>query len=271
MKFFRISVIIKKVVIIGLFSFVLTHGHTLLSAQKMLRKIHVFVALCDNENQGIVPVPEFLGNGEDPGRNLYWGAMYGVKTYLVREGGWDLLIIEENPTEEIVERCILKHCSSNVYICADAYRGKEIKNAVLDFLKSASGTYIGHASFVDSSQKLIEFGGDSDLVAYVGHNGLMDFQLSDHPEGIRQDSCDAIVLSCLSKSYFERPLHAARARPLLWTNGLMAPEAYTLAGVLEGWILGEIKKDIHLRAAKAYHKYQNCSLNAAKRLFSSGW
>jgi hypothetical protein len=32
--------------------------------------IHVLVALCDNENQGIVPVPAHLGNGEDPNRNL---------------------------------------------------------------------------------------------------------------------------------------------------------------------------------------------------------
>src|SRR5262245_12901887 len=29
------------------------------------RVIHVLVALCDNVNQGIVPVPPRLGNGED--------------------------------------------------------------------------------------------------------------------------------------------------------------------------------------------------------------
>lgn len=31
-----------------------------------VRTIHVFVALCDNEHQGIVPVPEIFGNGDDP-------------------------------------------------------------------------------------------------------------------------------------------------------------------------------------------------------------
>ena len=31
---------------------------------------HVIVALCDNESQGIVPVPARLGNGHDPGSNL---------------------------------------------------------------------------------------------------------------------------------------------------------------------------------------------------------
>jgi len=36
-----------------------------------VRTIHVFVALCDNEHQGIVPVPEIFGNGDDPANNLF--------------------------------------------------------------------------------------------------------------------------------------------------------------------------------------------------------
>ncbi len=51
------------------------------SEQQSYRTIHIFVALCDNKNQGIVPVPPILGNGEDPKNNLYWGALYGVKTF----------------------------------------------------------------------------------------------------------------------------------------------------------------------------------------------
>ena len=30
-----------------------------------IKTVHVFVALCDNENQGIVPVPARLGNRTD--------------------------------------------------------------------------------------------------------------------------------------------------------------------------------------------------------------
>jgi hypothetical protein len=43
-------------------------------AAASVKTIHVFVALCDNKNQGIVPVPEKLGRGDDPDGNLYWGA-----------------------------------------------------------------------------------------------------------------------------------------------------------------------------------------------------
>ena len=40
--------------------------------------IHAFVPLCDNENQGIVPVSKSLGDGLNLRTNLYWGALYGV-------------------------------------------------------------------------------------------------------------------------------------------------------------------------------------------------
>ena len=53
------------------------------------RVVHVFVALADNQHQGIIPVPPALGNGQDPQRNLYWGAAYGVKTYFKASEDWD--------------------------------------------------------------------------------------------------------------------------------------------------------------------------------------
>ena len=49
--------------------------------------VHLVVALCDNKNQGIVPVPRSLGNGQDPRSNLYWGARFGVRGYFGRERG----------------------------------------------------------------------------------------------------------------------------------------------------------------------------------------
>src|SRR5215212_939370 len=52
------------------------------------RVVHVLVALCDNENQGIVPVPKFLGDGEDPAKNLYWGAAFGIKTFFSKSSSW---------------------------------------------------------------------------------------------------------------------------------------------------------------------------------------
>src|SRR5687767_1581214 len=50
--------------------------------------IHVFVALADNVNQGIVPVSATLGNGDNAATNLYWGAAFGIKTFFNKNKDW---------------------------------------------------------------------------------------------------------------------------------------------------------------------------------------
>ncbi len=240
------------------------------SASAEPRSIHVYVALCDNENQGIVPVPAQLGNGDDPARNLYWGAAFGVKTYFQRSREWTLLTRRIAPREPILERIILKHRSTETYLIADAYRGSAIRQAVVDFLSAAAG-HKGEVIDVDESSATIRAGGNADLLAYIGHNGLMDFTLSDFPRPVNNKSRQAIILACASKSYFAEALRATAATPLLWTTELMAPEAYTLHAALEGWIGNESDAAIRERAAEAYHRFQKCGLRAAMRVFHTGW
>lgn len=242
------------------------------SPQDGARTIHVFVALADNQSQGIVPVPAKLGNGEDPNNNLYWGSAYGVRTFFSRSTEWQLISTRSGPKPEILERCVFKHRSKNVYLVADAYRGNQIKQAIVDFLDATSGANAEKIAIQAGTDALsIDAGGSAGLIAYVGHDGLMDFQLSALPQKRQGVSREAIVLACFSKAYFGRPLSSAGAYPLLWTNGLMAPEAYTLKSAIDGWILKEGKQQIRERAAQAYSKYQNCGLGAAKKLLTSGW
>jgi hypothetical protein len=143
------------------------------------RTVHVFVALADNQSQGIVPVPAKIGNGEDPENNLYWGSAYGIKTFFARSPDWVRIVCGEKPQAEILERCVFKHRATNVYLVADAYRGREIRRAILDFLASAAGDD-PETETVSGSLKLPIRGG-ANLVAYIGHDGLMDFQLSQFP------------------------------------------------------------------------------------------
>jgi hypothetical protein len=82
------------------------------------------------------------------------------------------------------------------------------------------------------------------LVVYVGHDGLMDFTLTKIFQGAGHEKRDAIVLACASKSYFASGLRPTGAQPLLWTTGLMAPEAYTLKAALDGWTAGESAQEI---------------------------
>ncbi|MBC8048173.1 MAG: hypothetical protein H7Y00_15345 [Fimbriimonadaceae bacterium] len=232
------------------------------------RSIHVFVALCDNDHQGISPVSKALGNGKDPKNNLYWGALYGVKTYFKNSANWQLIETQIDPAQNILERCIFKHKTSGVYLIADAYDGEQIQKCTEDFLEALS---VNCNTEITVAGEKVETGGLAELIVYVGHNGLMDFTLSDHPENNLNQPKDAIILSCISKEFFSDALKAAKANPLIWTTGLMAPEAYTLEAAIEGWIKKESSIQIESRAATAYSKYQKCSVSAAKNLLATGW
>jgi len=226
------------------------------------KTIHILVALCDNENQGIMPVPKKIGNGQDPFNNLYWGAGYGIKTYFKRSAEWTLTETRMvNST--ILERVIFKHKSKNFYIVADAYDGRHIQQTTIDFMKSSAGML---KDTIQLQDKVLGINGNSKLLAYIGHDGLMEFDLVE--KFVNQDGKkrDAIILACVSKSYFEPYLNKANINPLVWTTGLMAPEAYTIHDALSGYVLGETNEQIRLRAAQAYSKYQKCGLNAAKNL-----
>jgi len=241
-----------------------------LSAQEPPRVVHVFVALADNQNQGIVPVPARLGNGDDAERNLYWGAAGGVKTYFRRSTEWTLLQSGYKPKREVLERCIFKHKTKNIYLIADAYRGIEIKQAILDFLVSAAGDATESITVQPGTMTLNARGG-SNLVVYIGHDGFMDFHLPLLPRKKNETRREAIVLACASKAYFADAMHASGAYPLLWTTNLMAPEAYTLKSALDGWVDGESNEQIRNRAAAAYDRYQKCGLRAAQKLLTTGW
>ncbi|HEX3129093.1 MAG TPA: hypothetical protein VH394_17300 [Thermoanaerobaculia bacterium] len=230
--------------------------------------VHVLVALCDNRYQGIVPVPERIGNGDDPANNLYWGAAFGVKTFFKKSPDWTLVSTTRKPGPAILERCVFKHRSKSVYLIADAYRGREIRQTTIDFLQFAAGRDVEEIE-LPSGPKL-NAGGAADLIAYVGHDGLMDFSVT-APSGTGSADRSAIILACASKPYFADLLRRTGARPLLWTTNLMAPEAYVLKSALDGWIAGEDGEAVRKRAAEAYNRYQKCGLSSANRLFATGW
>jgi hypothetical protein len=237
--------------------------------------IHVFVALCDNVNQGIVPVSASLGNGDDPARNLYWGAAFGVKTFFSKSADWQPVTFMNTPGKSssvVLDRIVLKHRKSGAFLVAEAYRGSYIRQAIEDFLAAAAGipgekmTVVLNGKAVD-----IYLGGSADMIVYVGHDGLMDFQLTSIPRKRDDENRDAVILACASKNYFADALRVTGAKPLLWTTNLMAPEAYILSAAIEGWLKREPDYQIRTRAAAAYDKYQHCGMRSANMLFATGW
>jgi len=232
---------------------------------------HVVVALCDNVHQGIVKVPKALGDGQTPRTNLYWGARYGLKTFLGRDGGWTPVAHEGAAPKGVLERIVLTRRVSKAaaYVVADAWDGRQIRRTVERFLHMAAGRHPETLRIRQGDATLaIPAGGAAHLVAYVGHNGLMDFAAPAVPEPASQASPRAaVVLACKSTPYFGPLLARAHAEPLVLTTGFMAPEAYTLDAILKAWLAGATPQAARDAAARAYHRYQKCGLRGARRLF----
>ncbi len=229
--------------------------------------IHIYVALCDNQYQGIVPVPAKIGNGQDPDHNLYWGCGFGIRTYFKNSKIWKLLKTQSLDSVKM-ERLVFKHTTQNYYLIADAYNGKYIQQCTMDFLKSSAGQM---KDTIQLQEKTIGIAGNAQLIAYIGHDGLMDFQLPGTYENSDDIQRDVVILACYSKKYFSPYLKKANVNPLVWTSGLMCPEAYTIHDAITGYVMGEPPEKVRGRAISAYAQYQKCSKKAAGNLLLTGW
>jgi hypothetical protein len=231
---------------------------------------HVLVPLCDNEDQGIVKVNASLGDGQNTRTNLYWGAGYGIKTHFKRAEDWKT-VLETVPAEShILDRAVFYKkfpSGAKVYLIADAYDGAYMRTCVADFLEALAGRKTGSISI---GTEAIPGWSGADLLGFNGHNGLMDVDVAT-PSQADGRHRDAVVIACASNGYFAEPLEKIDGFPLLTTTNLLAPEAYILRAVLDGW--GELKSgaEIRLAAGAAYNNYQKCGLNGATRLFKTGW
>lgn len=233
--------------------------------------IHVYVALCDNESQGIAPVPAKIGNGNDPANNLYWGCTDGARSYFKKSKLWNRLAVEKVKSHPaILERLVFQHKKTRSLLVIDAWRGSEIEPCLRQFRQSMSGQHYESFSITDKKGvHQINLGGGADFLAFIGHNGLMEFSLpSLDANPHRVQSVDVAVLCCKSNRFFAKHIIPAKVRPVVMTDSNMYPGAFILHDALEGWFCKESLKKIRLRAAKAYAKNQKISTKSALNVFS---
>lgn len=215
------------------------------------KTIGVFVALADNQSQGIVPVPKAIGNGDDPERNLYWGTADGLKGVFDRSQKWKLAEKREaSENTEVLRTRIYRNANRDAVLTARAYKGSAIKKCIRDF------------------ETAIQFG-SYDMVVYIGHNGLMDFDLPKPAKSDKQvKKPDCVVLCCKSERYFKSRIESAGGRPILLTTQLMYPGAFILHAAAESWLDGQERSEIRESAGIAYAENQSLSKRAGMGVFS---
>ncbi|MBS0658264.1 MAG: hypothetical protein JSR82_08480 [Verrucomicrobia bacterium] len=212
------------------------------------KSVRVFVALCDNRTQGIQRVAERIGNGDDPEANLYWGCSDGLSAYFRKSSRWRLKASRLEPDGPVLRRLEFEHREGDVTLVAAAYRGSEMRRCLQDF-EAAAAT------------------GGHDLVVFVGHNGLMDFELP-QAEPSASPARQSIVLCCLSDSYFRPRLKRLGCAPLLLTRQLMYPGAFLLHDALEVWRRGGSAEAVRAAAGHAYARHQRISPAAGAGIFA---
>lgn len=211
--------------------------------------IQVFVALADNASQGISPVPARIGNGDDADANLYWGASEGFKSIFARSKSWQLEKTEANPSAQILDRRTYRHAIKDCTLVAEAWRGKNLHQCLEAFFTSLQDR-------------------KCDLTAFIGHNGLMDEPVAVSVLSPAAQPTDAIILCCVSGSFFKPHLEALKARPVLTTEQLMYPGSFILRDTLEVWLRKGSRPEIRMSAAKAYAANQGISIKSAMGVFS---
>ena len=238
---------------------------------RKFKLIHVYVALCDNDSQGIAPVPVKIGNGDDPPNNLYWGCSDGARPIFSNSKLWTRISVSKVPHQpKILERLVFQHKKTKAILVVDAWRGSEIQPCITEFCQSLAGQHYESITLKLGNQDTkLNLSGGADFLTFIGHNGLMEFRVPELPANPnRKQNIDAAVLCCKSKAFFSSHLKTADATPKLMTASNMYPGAFILHDILEGWFQGEDRKSLRLRAAKAYAKNQGISTKSALNVFA---
>ncbi len=231
--------------------------------------VHIYVPLCDNENQGIVPTSASLGDGMNLRTNLYWATSGGTKAYFKKRTDWNLISNTVDLDTNVLERVVFqkKIDESMVYVIADAYRGDRMEETVNDFLGAIAG--IKKDSIQLGDKTYLGVGGDADLVMFNGHNGIMDYITLNEWDNLTERRVDVVMNSCLSYTYLQDEFMRAGGYPLIRSKTLLYPGAYVLASIIEDWARDADPEKIRINAGKVYCQKHDCG--TGKNVYHTGW
>jgi hypothetical protein len=235
----------------------LAHGRPLVT--------EVHVPLCDNTI--IACGNARLGDGDNPDTNLYWATTPGFGAWFTRKGGgWKHVLHQRgaqtgNPdvvAVDVFRRTVQTPASwrkrgvgatFEVAIAVHGWRGKAIDHALAAYASDVSG---GAArTLVLDDKSTLAAGGASQLVAWVGHNRLMDLEPYAWPKP-GPAVIGTIAIACETAAYMEAEVSAATRVPLLMTRDLLFANAAPLEATVLAFAAGGSYAKLRGDAAIAY-------------------
>lgn len=248
--------------------------------------VQVHVPLCDND---VIPCGNArLGDGDNPAKNLYWATSEGFLGWFGRRGGgWkqvlatdgdaigeahvlDLRVWRRELTTPAAWRRAGAPARFPMYVVAQAWRGEEIHRAFTHYADDLYGVTSHTVTLADGTK--LAAGGDAHVVAYVGHNHLMDLAAFDWRAVAKRADArprGAIAIACHTAVYMQDVVPGARQVPLVLTRDFLLASAAALEGAVLGFARGGDYAAIRKGAAAGYADGGKKSIARVQGAFSN--
>lgn len=227
--------------------------------------VEVHVPLCDNTI--IACGNAKLGDGDNPDTNLYWSTTPGFGSWFARKGsGWKrVLKLREGETGDpdvLALHVYRRHVNApaawrnrgapakiEIDIVVHGWRGSAIDRALAAYAADISGEGVRTIQLADDTA--LEAGGAAQIVAWVGHNRLMDLDTFSWPASGKVTK-GTIAIACHTAAYMEESVPSATRVPLLMTRDFLFANAAPLEATVLAFAAGGTYAKIRLAAATAY-------------------
>jgi len=230
--------------------------------------VTVHVGLADTASSR---VPERFGDGEHPGTNLTWGALYGVDTHLPNSAGWDRVYGDDGGGGPILRRSVFRRpCQATaawrargvdrpfeIYLLANAWPHAHLRTAMVQPLRELLA---GETTTIRIGQHEIGFGGAGDVAGYIGPNPMLTAYW-DAFAGLPRRPSDGergVFYACPRSAVV---LHAACVDhglyPLLFTRTSVPPEGYLVSGLMDALGAGVLDAGLLDAVAAAYVRHHS--------------
>ncbi len=227
--------------------------------------VEIHVPLC--ESTIIACGNKKLGDGNNPETNLYWSTTPGFGEWFARRGsGWKRMLKQkagETGDVDVLAVHVYRRLVSTpaswrkagapakleVDLVIHGWRGTAIDRALAAYADDVSGSKGRPVTLSDGTT--LDAGGAAQIVAWVGHNRLMDLESFQWPTpGSMPKGANAIA--CHTAAYMEEEVPSATRVPLLMTRDFLFANAAPLEATVLAFANGGTYAAIRLAAATAY-------------------
>jgi hypothetical protein len=227
--------------------------------------VEVHVPLC--EGTIIACGNKKLGDGDNPETNLYWSTTPGFGEWFARRGsGWKRMLKQkagETGDADVLAVHVYRRAITTpaawrkqgapakleVDLVIHGWRGTAIDRALAAYAADVSGATARTVTLTDGTT--LDAGGAAQIVAWVGHNRLMDLESFQWPTPGTMTK-GAIAIACHTAAYMEEEVPSATRVPLLMTRDFLFANAAPLEATVLAFANGGTYAAIRLAAATAY-------------------